>query len=140
MNIRPSILTAIHKVSAMFGVRFTYAGKFFAADLKKVSPGRTLWETMELEEAIRKWHDTIGEPHGQGKHVLSITAEIGIAGSVPKPIRDDGQGDLFGGVPAGPQVAPTDGSAPSGGVSAAENDPGGSGADQGLDLEAPAGS
>jgi hypothetical protein len=78
-------LKALHSLALMAGVQFVYTCKFHSADLTRKSVGQTLWQTLDVVEAIRRWKQTTGEHHGsnpwgEGQLKLVLEASLGQAG------------------------------------------------------------
>lgn len=80
-------LKALHNVALVAGVQFTYICKFHSADLTRKSTGQTLWQTLDVNEAIQRWKKTIskfGGFYGEGQFQLVLEASVGQAGSEVK--------------------------------------------------------
>lgn len=111
-------LRGLHGLALFAGVQFVYVCRFYSADLSKKSPGRRVWETMDVSEAMRLWAETTGAEHDQGQFTLSIEASIGQAGAIPRVLqpkqsdnldfwKEDERG-VPAGLPAASDVRPAD--------------------------------
>lgn len=86
---------ALHIHAAWNGIQLIYVCRFIAADLEKPGQGRTLWRVADFNEAMSLWRATIGEPHDQGKFVLSVEATYEETQAIPRPRKPDPNLDFW---------------------------------------------
>lgn len=85
----------LHTHALLNKVQLIYVCRFIAADLEKPGQGRTLWRVADFNEAMDLWRATIGEPHDQGKFVLSAEAVYEETQAIPRPRKPDPNLDFW---------------------------------------------
>lgn len=85
----------LHTHALLNKVQLIYVCRFIAADLEKPGSGRTLWRVADFNEAMDLWRATIGEPHDQGKFVLSAEAIYEETQAIPRPRKPDHNLDFW---------------------------------------------